>query len=156
MDCLINIQKKEVASKNGVVREKEICFKSTRKHTLEAKEDTLMAAAPNIFTAGDMHTGRASVINAVAGGRKAARSIHLLLTQGVISVPDKIQHRINPRSILKKVCVAQHTSKVMVEELPVSVRKTSFVEAVGPGITQPQAMVESTRCLQCGTTCNDD
>jgi NADPH-dependent glutamate synthase beta subunit-like oxidoreductase len=149
MDCLINIQTKKDIGENGVV------FKSSRTYTLEAKEDTLMASPPNIFTAGDMHTGRASVITAVAGGRKAARSIHLLLTRGVIPVPDNIQHRINPKSILKKVCVARHIPKVRVEELPVSKRKTSFVEAVGPTIDQTRARVEAGRCLQCGIICND-
>ena len=63
-------------------------FTATREENLAADPITMLAAAPNIFAAGDMHTGRATVIGAVAGGRKAARSIHELITTGRIAVPE--------------------------------------------------------------------
>lgn len=57
---------------------------------LGAERFSQLAAAPNIFTAGDMHTGRSTVISAVAGGRLSAGSIHYLLTAGSISRPDNL------------------------------------------------------------------
>ena len=60
-------------------KKKKYHFKITPKATLSAAKFSQLAAA-NIFTAGDLQTGRATVINAVAGGRMAARSIHTLLT----------------------------------------------------------------------------
>lgn len=130
-------------------------FKASRKSTLDAEENTLLASTPDIFTAGDMYTGRASVIGAVAGGRKAARSIHFFLTQGSIPVSGKEQKRINPKSILREVPISEHIPKVVVEELPVSLRKNSFIEEVQGTISESQALVEAGRCLRCGTTCND-
>lgn len=130
-------------------------FTPSPKRTLDADKNTLMASPPNIFATGDMHTGRASVIAAVAEGRRAARSIHYLLTQGTIPYSDKIQKRINPKSILRKVPISEHISKVMVPELPVSLRKSSFIEEVQGTITEAQALKEASRCLRCGTLCND-
>ena len=50
-------------------------FKITRKATLDVEKYSQLAIAPNIFAAGDLHTGRATVISAVASGRLAACSI---------------------------------------------------------------------------------
>ena len=143
LEYLLNVQKNEYD------------FTSSPKWTLDAEKNTLMASLPNIFAAGDMHTGRASVIGAVAGGRRAARSIHYLLTQGTIPYSDKIQKRINSKSILRKVPISEHIPKVMVQELPVSIRKKSFIEEVQGTITETQALKEASRCLRCGTLCND-
>lgn len=143
MDCLLHD------------RENRYQFKASPKWTLEADETTQLASKPDVFAAGDMHTGRASVISAVAGGRKAARSIHFLLTQGTLPASKHLQKRINPRCILRKVPVSEHIPKVTVQELPVSLRKTSFIEEVQGTISQKQALLEARRCLRCGTFCND-
>jgi len=130
-------------------------FKVSKKATLDVDENTLLASKPNILSAGDMVTGRASVISAVAGGRKAARSIHFLLTKGTILVSNKEQKRINPESILKDVKISEHILKVVVQELPVSLRKNSFIEEAQGTISEKQAFIEAQRCLRCGTICND-
>ena len=130
-------------------------FKASPQSTLAADRSSLLAANPNIFTAGDMHTGRASVIEAVAGGRMAARSIHLFLTRGEIPYPRNIQKRINPQSILKDVRVSNYLPKVAVKEQDIEVRKTSFVEEVLGTISSDQAIREAGRCLRCGTLCNE-
>ena len=144
LEYLLNVQK------NGYK------FISSPKWTLDAEKNTLLASPPNIFAAGDMHTGRASVISAVAGGRQAARSIHYLLTRGTVPYSDKIQKRINPKSIIRKVPISEHIPKVVVPELPVSLRKASFIEEVQGTITEAQALKEASRCLRCGTLCNDN
>ncbi len=130
-------------------------FKASKTATLDADKNTLLASEPDIFTAGDMYSGRASVIDAVAGGRRAARSIHHYLTQGAISVSSRELKRINPKSIIKSVKVTDSIPKVNIKELPVSLRKQSFVEETQATITESQALTEAARCLQCGTICND-
>jgi len=130
-------------------------FKITRKATLDVEKYSQLAIAPNIFAAGDLHTGRATVISAVASGRLAARSIHYLLTAGTIALPDNIQSRVNPKSILKNVRVSGTTLRTTIPELPVATRRRSFVEEVVATISSEQALVEASRCLQCGTYCYD-
>ena len=130
-------------------------FKFTRKSTLDANLDTMLAAAPNVFTAGDMHTGRATVISAVAGGRLAARSIHQFLVSGKIMVPDRRQRRVNPKTILKDVQVAKTLPRVALHETPVLARCRSFDREVVATLSAQQALVEAGRCLQCGAYCYD-
>ncbi len=128
-------------------------FTATPAGTLAAAGVTLLAAPPDIFAAGDMHTGRATVVGAVAGGRMAARSIHHLITSGKIPVPADLHRRVNPRSILKNLALPPGPPKVTLKELPVEVRRRSFAEEVVATITPRQARLEAQRCLQCGTLC---
>jgi NADPH-dependent glutamate synthase beta subunit-like oxidoreductase len=130
-------------------------FRTTRKATLETDAFSQMAAAPNIFAAGDLATGRATVVGAVAGGRLAARSIHQLLTNGAVSLPVDMQRKVNPKSILKNIRLPKTISKITIPELPVSMRCQSFVEEVISTLSSEQALLESSRCLQCGTHCYD-
>ena len=104
-------------------------FKITPKATLSAVKFSQLAAA-NIFAAGDLQTGRATVINAVAGGRMAARSIHTLLTTGRVAMPADLQKKINSQSILKDVHLSRSIPKITIPELPVTLRCRSFVEEV--------------------------
>lgn len=128
-------------------------FRFTQKSTLDANFETMLAAAPNIFTAGDVHTGRATVIAAVAGGRLAARSIHHFLTSRKFSFPDRRQRRVNPKTILKDVQVSKTLPRVALHEVPVEVRCRSFGREVVATISAEQALLEAQRCLQCGSFC---
>ena len=139
----------------GKCEKLEMNFSITPKGTLGAEKFSQLASAPNIFTAGDMHTGRATVAGAVAGGRLAARSIHYLLTTGSIPLPDNLQWRIKPESILKDVRLPERIPKITIPERPVAVRCRSFVEEVVATISTQQAAKEAARCLQCGTFCYD-
>ena len=130
-------------------------FKITQNGTLGAERFSQLAAKPNIFTAGDLHTGRATVIGAVAGARLAARSMHYLMTDGAIPLAANIQRRVNPKSILKTVLVSTELPKITIPELPVAMRCQSFVEEVIDTIDYTQASTEAKRCLQCGTYCYD-
>lgn len=128
-------------------------FHITSKETLDAERFSQLAAAPNIFAAGDLHTGRSTVISAVAGGRLSARSIHYFLTTGSIPQPGNLARKVNPKSILKNICVSSTIAKLTIPELPVSIRCDSFAEEVVSTISGEQALRESSRCLECGTLC---
>ena len=101
------------------------------------------------------HNCEKVVLVAVAGGRLAARSIHYLLTQGKPALPENLQKRINPASILKNVQVSGTQAKMKIPELAVALRRRSFIEEVVATISQETALREASRCLQCGTYCYD-
>ncbi|MCD4721980.1 MAG: RnfABCDGE type electron transport complex subunit B [Desulfobacula sp.] len=128
-------------------------FKASDKWTLVADKDTLLAGESNVFTAGDMYTGRATVISAVADGRRAARSIHFMLSTGAIPIPENLHRKINTKSILKKVKVSQQIPKVVVSEIPAEIRRCSLTQDIVGTITEEQVQTEAERCLCCGTTC---
>jgi NADPH-dependent glutamate synthase beta subunit-like oxidoreductase len=130
-------------------------FKPSRRGTLYADPDTLMASPSGVFAAGDLYTGRSTVINAVADGRRAARSIHFHLTRGTIPIPDDLYRRLNTESILKDVRVREHLPRVTVNEIPAPIRIRSMEQDIIGTITDVQAMQEAGRCLRCGTTCYD-
>ncbi len=136
-------------------KENNCRFEITKNQTLAADEDTLQTAVPHVFTAGDMHTGRASVIKAIGGGRRAARSIHYYVTEGRIPVPENLQRKVIPESILRHVEVPEYIPRVRIQEVPVEVRRHSFTEEVKGSITDVQALLEANRCLQCGSICYD-
>jgi NADPH-dependent glutamate synthase beta subunit-like oxidoreductase len=130
-------------------------FEITKDQTLAADEDTLQTTIPHVFAAGDIHTGRASVIKAIGGGRRAARSIHYYITEGTIPVPENLQRKVIPESILRQVEVPEYIPRVRIQEIPVEVRRNSFTEEVKGSITDVQALLEASRCLQCGSICYD-
>ncbi len=134
---------------------KSFTFKETAHHTLAVNADTLQTDLPHVFAAGDMHTGRATVIKAVAGGRRAARSIHCFLTREGITIPENLQKNIIPKSILKHVTVTDHIPRVRIREVPVEIRRRSFTEEVKGSISQANAFLEARRCLNCGLVCYD-
>ena len=136
-------------------KENNCRFEITRDQTLAADEDTLQTAVPHVFTAGDMHTGRASVIKAIGGGRRAARSIHYYITEGRIPVPENLQRKVIPESILRHVEAPEYIPRVRIQEVPVEVRRHSFTEEVKGSITDVQALLEANRCLRCGSICYD-
>jgi len=49
--------------------------KVTRRRTIEVDPDTLATGKPGVFAGGDAVTGTAFVVEAIAAGHKAARSI---------------------------------------------------------------------------------
>ncbi|MFH1980950.1 MAG: FAD-dependent oxidoreductase [Pseudomonadota bacterium] len=123
--------------------------------TIAVNPLTMQTSIAHVFAAGDAQSGRASVIQAVAGGRRAARAIHHFLIDGAIAVPAAPHQRINPVSILKQVTVTEAIPKVRVPELPANIRRRSFVEEVVGSISEKEALQEARRCLCCGLTCYD-
>ncbi|MFH1154020.1 MAG: FAD-dependent oxidoreductase [Pseudomonadota bacterium] len=138
-----------------IAEAREYGFKATRQGTLDADRDTLMASPAGVFTAGDLFTGRSTVINAVADGRRAARSIHYHLTRNTIPIPSNLHRKLNTDCIIKDVRVSEHIPRVTVEEVPANIRILSLDQDIIGTITKAQAVQEARRCLRCGTTCFD-
>jgi formate dehydrogenase (NADP+) beta subunit len=133
-------------------REKLEKLHYTRWGTLEAHPVTMQTAIPYLFTAGDFLTGPALVVDAIGGGRKAARSIHLYLTGQEVTVPDHLQTQRLPETDLGELEGIERLGRPKMPELHVEERVDTFDE-VELTLTEEEARKESTRCLQCGLTC---
>jgi ferredoxin len=106
--------------------------------------ETLATTAPGIFAGGDVAFGPRLIINAVADGRKAARSIHQYL-RGNATWRSTVQTReVAIRSSYDTYdAVARHIPKT----LPLQ-RRVGFTEVELP-YTREEAESEADRCLQC-------
>ena len=126
----------------------------TRWNTILANEDTLQTDVPNIFTGGDCFTGPGLMVEAVAAGRLAARSIHYYVTEGEIPPVRDRQREFIPESLHK--ILIDVTSKPRVHEPNVTLedRLGTFKEVEGT-IDEEDAQYEANRCLNCGIFCYD-
>jgi RnfABCDGE-type electron transport complex B subunit len=127
----------------------------TRWKTIDADPVTLQSNIPYIFTAGDSATGASLVVEAIGGGRRAARSIHQYLTgQEVRPVANSLFKKHMKESIFKSVQGIIKKPRVTMPELPVKERILTM-EEVDLVISEKDALRESNRCLSCCITCYD-
>jgi len=115
-------------------------------------DDRFRTPWPGVFAAGDAAAGPATVIAAMAGGRRAAAQIIAHLTGE--PAPEAIPAR-EPRGVGEYVAIAedipQQPRPEMAQRQP-KVRRRDF-EEVDFGLTEAQAVAEARRCLQCSGCC---
>jgi formate dehydrogenase (NADP+) beta subunit len=130
-------------------------LKITRWSTIDANPETLQSSIPYVFTAGDAFTGASLVIEAIGGGRRAARAIHLYLSgEEVTPVPKSLRKRHIRESLFTSVEGVVRSKRTPMPELPVGERIISFVES-DLVISENDAIYESGRCLNCCRICYD-
>jgi indolepyruvate ferredoxin oxidoreductase alpha subunit len=119
--------------------------------TIHVDPTTLATAAEGLFAAGDAVTGPKNFIEALAGGRKAALSIHRYVQREDMRKGREIEGR---RMELVRVGVEQIETQPRVKEpaLPVAERVRDFRE-VDRLPDQEAIVAEARRCLHCGA-CN--
>ena len=113
---------------------------------------TSQTSEMNIFAGGDCVTGPATVIQAVAAGRRAARAIDEFVTRGYVR-PSSEDYACS-RGTLEDLPQAEfadfpNLARERMNALSVDERIHSFIE-VEKGLTEEQARAEAARCLQCG------
>ena len=125
----------------------------TRWNTIDNDPALLQSSIPYIFTGGDSATGPALVVDAIGGGRRAARSIDLFLKTGTVEpVKDSLQEKKIPESIFTKVPGIKKTARAKMPEIPVSQRLDSMIE-VDLVLPEDTALTEAERCLNCCRIC---
>jgi len=130
-------------------------LKITRWSTIDADPETLQSSISYVFTAGDAFTGASLVIEAIGGGRRAARAIHLYLTgEEVTPVPKSLRKQHIRESLFTSVEGVVRSKRTPMPELPVGERIVSFVES-DLVISEADAIHESGRCLNCCRICYD-
>ncbi|MDD8012295.1 MAG: NAD(P)-binding protein [Acidobacteriota bacterium] len=132
--------------------QKEPLLKSTRHNTLVFSEDTFETSLPGVFTGGDMATGPAVAIDAIAHGKIAANAIdHFVRTGKAVG---KEKEFISRKEAFGEIPDSDFSAfgkiaKEKMPELPAQERAKTF-EEVELGFRPDQARNETSRCLECG------
>jgi len=121
----------------------------TQRGGFKADDTTLQTSAPNVFAGGDIVSGPASVIDAVAAGKRAAESMERYL-KGEELLGGRFEDTVSPvpEALLPPVESVQKQKRSPQAELPAAQRCDSFAE-VELGLTEAQALAEAERCLNC-------
>lgn len=114
---------------------------------IKADPVTLETGVKGLFAGGDTVTGPASVIDALATGRKAAISIDRYLKGESLDVGREGEGPQVSRLIVDTFGVAQ-ASRLKMPTLEVDKRQGAFTE-VDLGFTKEEAVKEAERCLSC-------
>ncbi len=116
------------------------------RRSIEVDPSTLATSLPDVWAGGDAAFGPRNLINAIADGRRAARSIHRAITGVLASVDDRgamtrlgAFHRLATRY--------DELDRQAVPSLP-GTRRIGLSE-VETGYTEEQARTEADRCLRC-------
>jgi len=110
--------------------------------------ETLRVKASNVFAGGDLVLGPATVVEAIAAGKRAAYGIHKFLG-GEILEKDEISPEVVDFGNLN-LAYFTHLDRVKNKELPVSERVKGIKEEESKGITEDELIEEANRCFSCG------
>lgn len=118
---------------------------------------TMQTSEPKIFSGGDCVTGPATVIQAVAAGRRAAEAIDEFVERGYVR-PSHEDYSCS-RGSLEDLPRAEFEelpslARAVMNELGLDARLDGFPE-VETGLTAQQARAEAARCLECGCSKQD-
>ncbi|MDI6771042.1 MAG: FAD-dependent oxidoreductase [bacterium] len=120
--------------------------------SMQVEADSQSAGYPGLFAGGDLVTGTAFVVDAIAAGARAARGIHAYLRGTTLEAdPQAPVAKLTPDEVEGRLLRGQIRLQPRsgVHELPPAVRRASFVE-VDEGLTEEEARQEAARCLACG------
>jgi ferredoxin len=111
---------------------------------------TLMTTAPGVFVAGDLAHGTRLLIDAVASGKAAARSVYRHLTGRSLS-PDAVTAFI-PLEGYRREQGYERIRRVSIPSSPPAERLIHPDAQVETGYGRGEAVREASRCLDCGVT----
>ena len=117
------------------------------KGTIQVDQTTLQTSDPKIFAGGDVVSGAASVIEAIAVGRKAAVSIDKYLGGDGVIDETLIETEV-PSPWLGREEGFEDKGRVQVPCLPLEQRLQGF-SVVELGLNKEEAVKEAKRCLRC-------
>ena len=109
---------------------------------------TSMTSMPGVFAAGDVVTGPATVIDAIAAGHRAAGSIRMFLETGTASVPEQQPERRAAVEYEFPDPEPLHMDRIHLDLIaPEGIDLFTEVERA---FTADEAIAEARRCLRCG------
>ncbi len=123
----------------------------TKQRRLKADAVTFVTDRPGVFATGDVRIGAATVVQAIAEGRRAAYAVDAYLKGADLAAIRTRQTLAEPQP--EFLSIVPFTSEVKepryrMTAMPADVRNKSYVEYEIP-YTREEAIAESTRCLQC-------
>ncbi|MFH0914759.1 MAG: FAD-dependent oxidoreductase [Chloroflexota bacterium] len=116
-------------------------------NSIVVNERNLATSKPGVYAGGDAVTGPASVIQAIAAGRKAAESIDEFLG-GTGDISEELTGDSNYNPCVGKDKSFYGWKRAVMPALPVAQRINNFTE-VDLGLPEEAAVLEGRRCLQC-------
>jgi NADPH-dependent glutamate synthase beta subunit-like oxidoreductase/ferredoxin len=125
----------------------------TSRNTIKVDPVTLATTAPGIFAGGDVSFGPRNAIDAIANGKKAARSIHLYCAGKKIQGVELLLSRRDVEIVVyetktyKRAWGYEKKHRVPIPALPID-RRIGIAQ-VELGYTEEQAIEEASRCLHC-------
>jgi heterodisulfide reductase subunit A-like polyferredoxin len=128
------------------------------RRTIAVEGETLATQVPGIFAGGDAVTGTAFVVDAIASGHRAARSISAYLCQpgGPVAVwPPALDAGERPAQAVldpqeaRALLAAKPDRRAEPRKRPANERKRDFGE-IEAALTEQEAVAEAQRCLECG------
>ncbi|MCJ7605862.1 MAG: FAD-dependent oxidoreductase, partial [Dehalococcoidales bacterium] len=121
--------------------------KAVKDGLVNADPVTLETGVKGVFGGGDAVTGAATVVQAMAAGRKAAISIDRYIRGEALDTGREGEAVFESKLIVDTFDVIRETRSVM-PSIPVSERQGNFKE-VETGLSREAAVAEAERCLSC-------
>jgi heterodisulfide reductase subunit A len=127
---------------------KEMGITVSKKETIEIDPATGATNIEGFFAGGDVATGPAYVIDAIAAGKKAARSINKYFKGEPITdeARERKPEKLTDEEVTRIVERFPRAERIIMPEEPIEERITNFCE-VALGYTPEEATVEASRCL---------
>jgi len=128
-------------------------IQTTRRGTIAVDPETLATSRPGVFAGGDVVTGTAFVIDAIAAAHKAARSIDRYL-RGEEGVEEPVLQpvvEISEEELARRLAegLIVERPRVEIPTSPPEERKKDFRE-INLTLSEEEAVAEAERCLSCG------
>jgi NADPH-dependent glutamate synthase beta subunit-like oxidoreductase len=123
----------------------QLGLKARRDRTLGVDFNTQATDRRGAWAGGDVVTGPATVIAAIAAGKRAAVSIDSYLKGGA-EAEEKDKATLQPFLRFSKKCL-ERTSKAKMPKLSVSERRINVEDALGLGLKEVET--EANRCFNC-------
>jgi formate dehydrogenase major subunit len=120
----------------------------TRWQTVAANERTMQTERPEVFTAGDAFTGAATVVEAIGGGKNAARAMDAFLRGEDMTAYEQQLPQESPPLLSIPAWRPEKRERQQTPMLSVKERIDNFLE-IDKGLSEKAARAESSRCLKC-------
>ncbi len=115
--------------------------------TVKVDRETLATTAPGVFAGGDVAFGPRNLIEAVANGKRAARSIHEVLAADRARIEARLSIEKIPTRSYRMIAGFELPDRVPPPTLDVG-RRTGIAE-VETGYGEAEARTQAARCLVC-------
>ncbi len=115
--------------------------------TIRVDPETLATSAPGVYAGGDVAFGPRNLIEAIANGKRAARSIHRHLAREAAQLESVVEVEKIPTRAYRMIAGFELLDREAPPTLPVD-RRTGIAE-VETGFTDEQARAQGARCLVC-------
>jgi dihydroorotate dehydrogenase subfamily 1 len=130
--------------------EQDSSLRVNRSKTLAIDSDTYATSAEGIFAAGDVVSGPATVIEVIAGAKKAAISIDRYLNDRLLRRNQNEEDVvISPEKVLREKGFVEPKERKISSFISLEMRRSTF-EEVEKALTEEEAIEEAERCLACG------